>query len=65
MTPAELRSWRRAHGYTQAQLAAALGIHVHVYTRWEATTVTHRQPPPYLWRALRDLAEHDMELQGK
>jgi transcriptional regulator with XRE-family HTH domain len=30
-----LRRWRKAHGYTQAQLAALVGVHLDSVNRWE------------------------------
>lgn len=51
MTPTakQIRDWRKAHSYSQTQLAVALGVEVRTIARWEAG---HRTPQPYLRQAL-------------
>lgn len=39
MTPADLRSRRRALGWTQAETAERLGVALRTYHRWEAVGV--------------------------
>jgi DNA-binding transcriptional regulator YiaG len=57
---AYLRGFRSRHGLTQAQLALLLNdIPVRTVEGWEQAEFT---PPPYLKRALRDIA---CELSGK
>jgi DNA-binding transcriptional regulator YiaG len=50
----EIRTWRKAHGLTQARLAALLGVPWLSVQRWEAGT--HRVPP-YLHLALKQLEQ--------
>jgi DNA-binding XRE family transcriptional regulator len=45
MTPEDLKSWRKAHGYSQAALARALGVIPLTVTRWEMGV---RKIPPFL-----------------
>jgi transcriptional regulator with XRE-family HTH domain len=52
MTPATLRAWRHAHGWTQDHLARALGVHRATLLRWEAGQT---KPPEFLGLALREL----------
>ncbi len=35
MTPAQLKAWRKKHGYSQSQLAAALGYKTLTVSKWE------------------------------
>lgn len=44
MTPSELRSWRIAHGLTQAQLAVLLGVGTTTAARWEQGIVPISRP---------------------
>lgn len=48
----ELRAWRRAHGLTQAQLAARLGVAWLTLQRWESG---YAAAPAYLFLALKGL----------
>lgn len=48
----ELRAWRAARGFSQAQLATRLGVSVLAIKRWEGGS---RTPPAYLQLALRQL----------
>lgn len=63
MTPAELRGWRNARGLSVPQAARLLDTRLshRTWEHWEAGGKAHRAPPPYLWRALRDL---ERELRG-
>ena len=54
MTPAELKAWRREHGgISQAKLAEYLECSIFSIRHYEQGK---RKIPPFLWRALRDLA---------
>jgi len=35
LTPEALRDWRRAHGLSQTTAAAAAGVHMRSWQRWE------------------------------
>jgi transcriptional regulator with XRE-family HTH domain len=54
MTPAEIRAAREALGLSLDGLAEALGVRKMSVWRWEQPegTLHHREPPPYLRRAL-------------
>ena len=54
MTPADLQSWRTINGYSQAKLAALLGVRVMTVSRWETGTI--RSIPPFLYLALEALS---------
>ena len=53
MTPAALRSWRSAMGYTQQQAAQALGVSMRTVKAWEAGFAA---PPAFLPLACAALA---------
>jgi DNA-binding transcriptional regulator YiaG len=60
MTAEQVRAWREACGLTQAQLADLLSlpnrcVDVRTVRKWENA---EREPPPYLYRALRDIESH-------
>ncbi len=61
MTSKELKEWRQRTGYTQAQLAQALGVTNVCISRWEREEEGEgkRQIPSFLHLALRCL-----ELEG-
>ncbi|MGV8080189.1 MAG: helix-turn-helix domain-containing protein [Syntrophales bacterium] len=56
MNADQLQRWREVHGYAQARLSAALGVHVMTISKWERGI---REIPPFLHLALRCL-----ELEG-
>ena len=49
MAPNELKAWRKRNGYTQVQLAKALGVGQVAIARWETDV---RKIPPFLHLAL-------------
>jgi transcriptional regulator with XRE-family HTH domain len=51
MKPDELQKWRCINGYSQSQLAKALGVDVMTVSRWERG-IRHKIPP-FLHLALR------------
>ena len=53
MTPADLRAWRAAMGYTQPQAAQALGVSLRTVKAWEAGFAA---PPAFLPLACAALA---------
>lgn len=53
-TNPNLKQWRTARSLSQAQLAELLPVKLRTLEEWEAAR-GKGQPPPYLWRALRDL----------
>ena len=54
MSPDEIRAWREAIGWSQADLARALSIAAATVSRWEAG---ERSPPPFVRLALERLAQ--------
>ena len=52
MTPVDLQKWRHENGYSQSQLAKALGVLTMTISRWETGT---REISPYLHLALKSL----------
>ena len=52
----EVRAWRKARGWSQAQLATRLGVSVLVIKRWEGGS---RTPPTYLRLALERLEQKE------
>ena len=53
MTPADIRAWRSAMGYTQQQAAQALGVSMRTVKAWEAGFAA---PPAFLPLACAALA---------
>ena len=52
MTAVEIRDWRERMKLTQQEAAERLGVTLRAWQHWEGA---ERTPPPYLFRALRDL----------
>lgn len=52
----DIRAWLAQHGLSQARLAEQLGVSRATVEFW---CQGRTRPPPYLWRALRDLAQHE------
>ena len=52
--PNEVRTWRKAHSLSQAQLAKLLGVQPLAVLRWENGA---RTAPPYLHLALKQLEQ--------
>lgn len=52
MNGAQLTEWRRAHGYTQAQLAGRIGVNANTVARYERDDLAI---PPLLPLALNGL----------
>lgn len=52
MTPKELQKWRIKNGYSQSNLAKALGVIALTISRWERED---REIPPFLHLALKSL----------
>lgn len=53
-----IRAWIAQHGLSQARLATALGVSRATVEFW---CQGRTDPPPYLWRLLRDLEQHDLK----
>jgi len=60
MLSAELQSWRKQNGYSQSQLAKALGVIPVTVSRWERG---ERDIPPYLHLALKSLRRRGTEIR--
>jgi len=60
MLPAELQSWRKQNGYSQSQLAKALGVITITVSRWERS---EREIPSYLHLALKSLRRRGTEIK--
>ena len=60
MKPKELQKWRQLNGYSQSQIAKALGIAVMTVSRWETAS---REIPPFLHLALRSLPKKGGEIK--
>jgi transcriptional regulator with XRE-family HTH domain len=52
MTADQLQAWRKKFGYSQGELAKALGVHAVTVARWEAQM---REIPPFLDLALETI----------
>ena len=61
MLSAELQSWRNQNGYSQSQLAKALGVITVTVSRWERG---EREIPPYLHLALKSLRRRGTEIKA-
>ncbi|MCK5506291.1 MAG: helix-turn-helix transcriptional regulator, partial [Thermodesulfovibrionia bacterium] len=57
----ELKKWRQNNGYSQSDLAKALGVITMTISRWERGT---REIPPYLHLALKSLRKKKGEIRG-
>jgi|GEM_PF-945673 len=60
MKPKELQKWRQLNGYSQSQLAEALGVAVMTVSRWETAS---REIPPFLHLALKSLPKKGGEIR--
>jgi DNA-binding transcriptional regulator YiaG len=58
MKPAQLKAWRKREGYSQSQLAGALGVHTMTISKWERGV---REIPSFLQLALERLSSKDKE----
>lgn len=56
----ELQTWRVEHGYSQSQLAEALGVITLTVSRWETGG---REIPPFLHLALKSLPRKEGEIR--
>lgn len=61
MTHDELKKWRILNGYSQSQLAKALGVITNTISRWERA---EREIPPYLRLALKSLRKKTGEIKA-
>lgn len=52
----DLKTWRKRKGWSQVQLAEALGVHPMTISKWERGVV---EPTPYLHLALERLEERE------
>jgi len=62
MKPKELKEWRRKNGYSQSQLATALGVIVLTVSRWERGA---RKIPAFLPLALKSLEKEGGSKHGE
>ena len=60
MTSGELYEWRQRNGYSQSQLAKALGVVTITVSRWERE---EREIPPFLFLALKCLPKKGGEIK--
>ncbi len=60
MTGEELQTWRLKNGYSQSQLARALGVITLTVSRWERED---REIPPFLHLALKSLPKKGGEIK--
>lgn len=60
MTAKELQKWRQQNGYSQSQLAEALGVITITISRWERE---EREIPPFLHLALKCLPKRGGEIR--
>jgi len=60
MKPKELQKWRQLNGYSQSQLAEALGVAVMTVSRWETAS---REVPPFLHLALKSMPKKGGEIR--
>jgi transcriptional regulator with XRE-family HTH domain len=60
MTGNELQVWRVKNGYSQSQLAKALGVITLTISRWERED---REIPPFLHLALKSLPKRGGEIK--
>ncbi len=60
MTGTELQTWRVGNGYSQSQLAKALGVITLTVSRWERGD---REIPPFLHLALKALPKKGGEIR--
>lgn len=63
MNAAEIRTWRKRHGVSQAQLADLLGVTTRMVQYWEAPNSIH-YPPNMLYLALQGLGHVIAEKGG-
>jgi transcriptional regulator with XRE-family HTH domain len=61
MTSNELKQWRQQNGYSQSQLAKALGVIVITISRWERE---EGKIPPFLHLALKSLPKKGGEIRA-
>jgi transcriptional regulator with XRE-family HTH domain len=60
MSGKELQAWRVKNGYSQSQLAKALGVITLTVSRWERED---REIPPFLYLALKALPKRGGEIR--
>jgi len=62
MKPQDLIEWRNRNGYTQVQLAEALGVHPMTVSKWERS-VHRKEIPSFLHLALDALECKNKEVK--